>query len=257
MFNLPKNVFYDINKFPKGYGILVFPISISRMDHESGQSPSQCLEFIEYFSPKKISEPKVGLNIIYGDSLYMNSSEPANTLKDKYTSMVLRHKTGLQNLIQKNWEKLQIQQAFSFEVWNQLYLDYKGSSFEDDFKKFKKLYDQDGYFKKLLKDDAAYCKRELTNEQESFFLEEFFIAYLISKKQISLPNEYVQGREEWVLTAYPGVQLKGQIYTYLKNPLNLSSPENEYQNCAYDLQSKKLIDFTRIDLETYNYKYEN
>jgi hypothetical protein len=67
-------MFYDINKLPKDYGILVFPISISRTHAGTGQSAEECLKYIEYFSPKKISEPKVGLNIIYGDYLYMNSS---------------------------------------------------------------------------------------------------------------------------------------------------------------------------------------
>jgi hypothetical protein len=253
---LPKNKFFDINKLPKEYGLLVFPISISRIDYDNGQSPGQCLEFIECFSPKKINEPKVGLNMIYGDFLYMNSIEPASTLKDRFMNMVMRHKNGFHKLVLKNWEKFQIQQAFSYEVWNQLYLDYKGS-FDEELNSFRKTYDSDEYFQKLLKDDAEFCKRELTKEQETFFLEEFLMMYLITKKQVFLPNEYVQGREKWILNAYPGPQLKGQIYTYQKNFLKLSAPDNEYENCAYDLTSKKLVDFTRIDLETYNYTYDS
>lgn len=30
--------FFDINKLPKDFGILVFPISISRIDFSNGQS---------------------------------------------------------------------------------------------------------------------------------------------------------------------------------------------------------------------------
>jgi len=247
--------FFDINKLPKDYGILVFPISISRTHSKTGQSAEECLEYIEYFSPKKISEPKVGLNIVYGDYLYMNSSEPASSLKEKFMNIVLNHKNGFLRLVSKNWEKFQIQQAFSFQVWNQLYLDYKGSSFTEDFQKLKGSYEQDDYFQKIIKDDAVFCNRELTKEQLDFFLEEFLLGYLITKKQVVLPNEYIQGRERWILNCYPGSQLKGQIYLYQKDFFKLSAPENPYENCAYDLSKKLLVDLTKIDLETYNYSY--
>ena len=247
--------FFDINKFPKGYGILVLPISISRTHAGTGQSAGECLDYIDYFSPEKITEPKVGLNIIYGDYLYMNSSEQASSLKEKFMNIVLNHKSALQNLIRKNWEKFQIQHAFSFQVWNQLYLDYKGSSFTEAFQKLKAIYESDSYFQKLVADDATFCKRDLTKEQVDFFLEEFLLTYFITKKQVTLPNEYVQGRENWVLVCYPGVQLKGQVYLYQKDFFSLSTSENVYENCTYDLTTKKLADFSKIDLETYNYTY--
>ncbi len=247
--------FFDINKLPKDYGILVFPISISRTHGGTGQSAEECLEYINYFSPKKITEPKVGLNVVYGDYLYMNSSEPASGLKERFTNIILNHKNAFMKLVVKNWEKFQIHQAFSFQVWNQLYLNYKGSSFTEDFQKLKQTYEQDDYFQKIVKEDAVFCNRELTKEQLDFFLEEFLLTYFITKKQIILPNEYIQGREKWILNCYPGVQLKGQIYLYQKNFFELSTPENIYENSAYDLKSKLLVDLTKIDLETYNYTY--
>lgn len=79
--------------------------------------------------------------------------------------------------------------------------------------------------------------------------------YLLSKGKVGLPNEYIQGREKWILWCYPGKPLKGQVYVYQQDPLNLSNAKNIYENCAYDLEAKKLIDFTRIDLDTYNYQY--
>jgi len=253
MKGLAKNTFYDINKFPKGYGILVFPISISRADHESGQSIKECLEYIKHFSPNKVSEPKIGLNMIYGDFLYLHSDEKASTLKKKFMSIVLKHKKGFQKLISKEWDRFQIQQAFSYEVWNQLYLNYRGD-FSDAFLLIKKLYKEDTSFQRYVQDDAHYCKRDLTEDQLNFFLEEHLMLYLISRKQVILPNEYVQGREQWVLWCYPGAPLKGQIYLYQKNPLKLETPENIYQNHIYDLSSKKLIDSIEIDLKNYNYK---
>lgn len=250
-----EKIFHDINKLPKDYGILVFPISISRTHAGTGQSAEECLNYIEYFSPKKISEPKVGLSIIYGDYLYMNSSEQASLLKEKFMNIVLNHKNAFSKLVAKNWEKFQIQQAFSFQVWNQLYLNYKGSSFTDAFKKLKDIYNQDEYFQKLIHDDALFCNREISKEQVDFFLEEFLLTYFITKKQVILPNEYVQGREKWILPCYPGSFLKGQIYLYQKNFFDLSVPENVYENSFYDLSKKVLVDCTKIDLDTYNYSY--
>ncbi len=249
-----KNGFYDINKLPKNYGVLVFPISISRTDNGTGQDPAQCLKYIEHFSPSKVVEPKIGLNIVYGDFLYLHSEEQARTLKQKFMNLVLKHKNTFQKLIEKEQERFQIQHAFSYEVWNQLYLSYDGD-FNSDFREFKKMYEKDILFQKYVKEDAEYAKRELTDDQINFFLEEYLMFYLISKKKVSLPNEYVQGREQWVLWCYPGIPMKGQVYTYQKNFLNLDTVENLYQNHSYDLQSKKLVDNLKIDLRVYNYSY--
>lgn len=246
--------FFDINKLPRDFGILVFPISISRMEHNTGQSAEECLKYVKTFSPKKVSEPKIGLNMIYGDNLYMNSKEEAGPLKNKFMNMVISHKNSFSKLIHKHRLDFQIQHAFSYEVWNQLFLDYEGD-FAAELRKLKKIYSDDKVFQKYLKDDAKFCKRELGEHQLNFFLEEFLIFSLSTKKKIRLQNEYIQGRERWVLWCYPGVPLKGMIYTYQKNFFDMHAPENQYQNHFYDLESKKLIDYTKIDLEKYNYKY--
>lgn len=81
--------------------------------------------------------------------------------------------------------------------------------------------------------------------------------YLLTKNQIKLPNDYIENNQKWILFCYPGAPLKSTTYMYQLNPFDIDWSENPYQNCVYDLESKKLIDFTRIDLETYNYKYEN
>lgn len=162
------------------------------MDRECGQSAEECMEYIKHFSPSKIAEPKIGLNMIYSDFLYMNSHERADTLKQKFMSMVLKHKNGFQKLLAKEWDRFQIQHAFSYEVWNQLYLSYSGD-FSSDFHDIKKWYHEDVEFQRHLEDDAKHCaERELSENQIKFFLEEHFMLYLVSKKQIILPNEYVQ-----------------------------------------------------------------
>ena len=255
MHTAKEHVFYDINKLPKEYGILVFPISITRTDHGTGQTPEECVEYVKHFSPSKVAEPKIGLNMVYGDFLYFHSKEEAKTLKNKFMGIVLGHKNAFQKKIKREFERFQIQHAFSYEVWNQLYVSYKGD-FASDFAQFKNEYAQDTLFQQYIKEDAKEHGRPLTDEQIEFFLEEDFMLYLLSKKQVLLPNEYIQGREQWVLWCYPGVPLKSQVYVYQKNPLQLDSPENIYQNHFYDLTAKKLVDMTKIDLESYAYRYE-
>ncbi|MEZ4104155.1 MAG: hypothetical protein R3B60_02620 [Candidatus Paceibacterota bacterium] len=248
--------FYDINKFPKEYGIIVFPISIARAQNGTGQDPKQCLEYLYHFSPSKVSAPKIGLNVVYSDSLYLHSDLPAASLKERFSKIILAHKNALSRLLDKDRERFQIQHAFSYEVWNQLYLSYQGD-FTSDFARFRKMYDADPLFQKYVAEDAKYAGRELDDNQTNFFLEEHLIVYSLSKRKISLPNEYIMGREEWVLVCYPGVPLKAQIYTMQMNPFNLNDQTNPYQNHWYDLESRRLTDMSKVDLEVYNYQYPN
>lgn len=254
MRTLPKNTFFDINKFPRGYGILVFPISISRI--KEGQSPDDCLKFIQHFSPSKITEPKVGLQMIYSDTLYLNSREPAADLKHKNMFSIINHKNNFLSLIRKHRLDFQIQDAFAFQVWAELYLTYTGD-FANEFKKIKDLYKTDKKFQEYIYQDAQHQERMLTNEQIDFYLEEHLAFYLTTYGKFNFPNKYIQGREKWILACYPGKPVKGHIYLTMLNPFKFKISGNPYQNCMYDLESKKLIDFTRVDLETYNYKYEN
>ena len=106
-----------------------------------------------------------------------------------------------------------------------------------------------------MKDDCNYWGSRMTEEQINFFLEEHLMFFLVSKGKLRLPNDYIQDREEWVLWCYPGALPKALVYTYQRNFFKLQNSKNIYQNCNYDLEAKKLIDMTRIDLDTYNYKY--
>ncbi len=87
-----------------------------------------------------------------------------------------------------------------------------------------------------------------------FFLEEILTQYLITKNKVYLPNDFVQNGQKWILMAYPGHPLKGVIYLYQLNPFDLHWDENPYENSFYDLEEKKLIEYERVDLETYNAK---
>ncbi|MCU0660352.1 MAG: hypothetical protein MUD00_01935 [Candidatus Pacebacteria bacterium] len=243
-----KNQFFDINKFPKEEGILLFPISMSRISNS--QTAPIYIEFLKGFL-KKISAPKIGVNILYGDYLYLHSSEKAAILKNTFMHQVVNHKNALQKLIFKNRIDFQIQHGFSYMNWGDLYFGI--TSFPELFDKIKKIYNKDKLFQKYLKEDCAAFKKRISQNQINFFLEEHLMTYLLTKGQIKLPNEYILGREQWILSCYPGKPPKGMVYLFQLNPLKLSNPKNPYENCpTYDLKDKKLYDANNIDLATYD-----
>lgn len=241
------NQFFDINKLPAKEGILVFPISMSRISN--AQSPKECWVHLKIFSPEKIIKPLVGLNFIYGDYLYLNSDEKAKDLKHKFMPLVLSHKHEFKKIITKN--PYYIEKAFSYTTWNQVLLETK--DFINYLGQFKKIYNKDKRLQQYLKDDLkAAGKKKLDDNQLNFFLEESLLFYLIAKGQVTLRNEYTQGHEKWILWCYPGKPLKTQIYLFQKNFFELSNKKNVYENAFYDLEEKRLYDFSRIDLPSLN-----
>jgi hypothetical protein len=244
---LAKNEFHDINKLPPEKGLLLFALSMSKLSNR--QSAELCLEDIRHFSPSKVSKPLIGLNFIYSDFLYLYSDKPAPELKHSFMNQVINHRNGLQRLIEKSHLEFQIQHAFNYMVWNQLYVGT--NDFNDKFDKLKKIYQGDIMFQKYIEEDCQVFGKEMKENQVNFFLEEILMMYLVSKGQVKLPNEYVEHNQKWVLWCYPGRPMKSTVYFYQLDPFNLDWLENPYQNCQYDLESKQLIEMDRVDLETY------
>jgi hypothetical protein len=242
-----KNEFFGINKFPKGWGMIAMPISMARI--ATGQSAQKCIEWILDFGTRKVNEPKIGLNFIYGDFLYLLSDEKASTLKERFMIEVIKHKNALQNLIEKNKQSLQIQQAFTFQTWNDLYISTK--DFDGNLRKLRRFYENDYQYQKYIDEDIAYYERTKDDNQINFFLEEHLATYLFLYKELNLKNEYTLGRQEWLLWMYPGVPPKGLVYLFQKNPFNFSS-DNPYLG-QYNLENRKFYDFSKFDLSTWDY----
>ena len=234
-----KNKFFDINKLPSGWGILVFPISMSRISN-SGQNARACFDYLVDIN-KKIQEPKVGVTFVYGDYLYFHSNEKSFVLKQRFQELVIDHKNAIYNLLTSKEGKkhFQIIPAFTFCTWNQLYL------WTDNFKAYMmRLADmakKDKVLQKCLQEDAKVLGRKLDENQKMFLLEESLVAYLVSKGKINIYNEYVHGREKWLLWCYPGKPPKTQAYIFKKNIFDLHMEENKFENSVqYDLLNKKL-----------------
>jgi hypothetical protein len=244
---LAKNEFFDINKLPPEKGLLLFGLSMNKLLNR--QSAEQCMADIWHLGTDKITRPNVGLNFIYSDFLYLYSDKPAPDLKHSFMNLVIDHRNSMQNLIEKNFMQFQIQHAFSYMVWNQLYVGT--NNFNQRFEQLKRIYAADQKFQEYLKEDCAVFGKDMEDNQINFFLEEILMMYLLSKNQIKLPNEYIENNQKWILWCYPGRPLKSEIYMHQLNPFKLEWHENPYQSSQYDLEAKQLVEFDRVDLETY------
>jgi hypothetical protein len=247
MSKLEPNVFFDLNKLPPDKGLLLFGLSMNRLLNR--QSPQKCFEDMQHISPSKVSKPLIGLNFIYSDFLYLYSDKPAPELKKTFMAEIIKHRNGLQNILEKHSFEFQIQHSFNYMVWNQLYVGT--NNFNDLFEELKRIYNKDELFQKYVAEDCKIFDREMGENQINFFLEEHLMIYLLSKNQVNLANDFIQNNQKWVLFCYPGKPLKHLIYLYKLNPFKLEWKENPYENSYYDLENKKLIDFNRVDLETY------
>jgi hypothetical protein len=145
--------------------------------------------------------------------------------------------------------EIQIQHAFNYLVWNQLYVGT--NDFNNLFERIKRLYKSDEKWQAYMKDDCQTFGREMDDNQINYFLEESLMIYLLNKNQVKLTNEYIENNQEWVLFCYPGRPIKSIVYIHQLNPLKLDWEENPYQNSFYDLEAKRLIDCKRVDLDTY------
>lgn len=254
------NEFFDINKFKPGKGILWFPISLARIDN--AQSAKMYFEdYISHLTPSKVVTPTLGANFCYGEWLYMWDNEAAAKLKKSYTISICRHKNSCASYIWKPQVHLgktdhdssyYIPSAFNFNSWASLYRGYE-KDFSSDLTVLYNIYKKDELFQKYLLEDCKKFDREPTENQIMFFLEEHLIMYFIAKGAIKLYNEYVPNHDR-VLICYPGIPPKHFIYIMQQNFFKLTDDKNAYAQNYYNLTNKKLYDFTRIDLETYNYE---
>jgi len=236
------NEFFDIKRMPKQEGILLFAISLSRIGN--AQSAKNCFEQMKTFI-SKITYPVVGLNIIYGDNLYLYSNEKASKLKNKHQTLINSHKFEFKNLLTKN--PRYIPDSFSFTTWNQTILESR--EFMTLFGELKKIYAKDKKFQEYVEADIKSSNKKIDDNSVSFILEESLLFYLITKGKVKLCNDYIKNREKWILYCYPGKPLKSEIYLYQQNFFKLRNPKNIFENCFYDLENKKLYDYDNVDLD--------
>jgi hypothetical protein len=235
--------FYDVNHFPNKDGLIVFPISMSRISNS--QSGDKYLDFLKYFEDKLVKKNN-GVAFIYTDNLYYRYHQENEASQYKYLDLMTSHK----NLFMKHvrTKTIYVESAFSFTSWIQLCLESVG--YLQSLAKLKKLYDKDKEFQKYVKTDIENLKREVTENNVDFVLEETLMTYLLLKKSVNLKNTLTNDREEWRLLAYPGKPNRSFIYFFQNDIFKLKS-RNHFENCVYDLNDKTLYDLTKIDLDSW------
>lgn len=241
------NEFFDINKFPKEPGITYYGISMPLLNNK--QSPEECYK-IDLSLVDKILVSNVGGIVGYSDGLYLNSKEEAMGLKQKFQKLIEEHKRAWLNLIKGN--KFLIPSAFTFLTWQQLILEC--DNFTYYLVQLRKIYDKDFLFQKYVRLDIETTGREFNEYTVSYILEEILLDYLIIKGKVNLPNDYTKGKEEWILNCYTGKPHRSTAYIHQINPFQIKNEKNIYEDSFYDLTNRKLYEFLRMDIETFDFR---
>lgn len=226
---------FDINHLPQDHGMILFGISMSRIGNT--QSAKKCFDQMQYLAQKIKKTKGVGLTFIYADYLYfLTEKKDIRTTRKRYLEQMHQHKYGFLNLLEKDssW----IPSSFSFMTWADVLLQMR--DFQMYLTKVQSVYSKDSNFRKAVKEDCG--NRRLTVAQREFFLEEITVFYLLLKGVYSLPNQYLNHHEKWVLNCYPGPALESEKYLYKHDLLSLDNPKNKYQSHHYDLEKRMLID---------------
>lgn len=240
------NQFFDINKLPKEPGIMYYCLSMPLLT--TTQSPQDCYDS-DVDLIKKLQVSNCGAQVVYTDGLYLYSDEKAVDLKLKHQKLIEEHKRGWMNLILKNLYL--IPSGFAFMTWSQLLLETP--FFCSEFIKLKEIYESDSKFSNYVKADIVSTGREVSGNTIGYMLEEILADYLVVKGQVHLPNDYTKGKEEWILNCYHGKPHRSYMYLLQKNLLGVDNLKNIYQNCWYDLIVKKLYEFERLDIDTFDF----
>lgn len=235
--------FFDINQLPQEEGVLVFGISMSKIAHE--QDAESYFSHLKHFYEKIETTAGVGAVFLYGDYLYLlTQEEDPYTLHRRYTNLMTQHK---QALLKKINHSHLVPQALSFLTWGQVIVD--NPNFIDYFNKLKKKYNEDPDLQDHVKRDSG--ERTITESQIDFILQESLFFYLISKGKVQLKNDFLNGREQWILSCYPGNPLRTETYLYQENVFNLANKSNQYESSFYDLKNELLYDYTMIDMNNF------
>lgn len=256
-----KNVFYDISRLGKWSWLIVFPISLSRISN--AQDPKKCVEYLHHLS-WKIAYPDIWVSLVYTNSLYNYSPEPAYMRRNKFQPLSSNHVRGFRKLLESprvdttDWHKhYYIPRAFNYMAWDQFYL--QEIDFFDRLQKLRKIYERDELFQRYMYEDFVYTTwvREweeigMSDIQRDFFLEEHLLLHYVLYGKLKVENNFVWSDPNRILFGYPGPMLKHEAYIFQQNFFDVES-DNLYKTCHYDVAEHVLYDALDMDIASYAY----
>lgn len=232
-----------INFLPSD-GYVVFPLSISRL--RTGQSPKKCFEFIKHLDTK-INIPGNDIIFIYTDGLYHNSSKSSFSVRKYVLNETIVHRNLLVKLI-NNYKKW-IPSAFHF-----LNFDYVTLS-------SKKFFPWLNILDKEVKENLRFRleiqrslgKRNLSEENVRFIIEELTVAHIIRQQKVIFPKTLVR-EDKFRLVVYPGPPIPAEEYIWKNKvlPIAPNSKVGRYGNAYYNPVNEKLYRFDYK--ESYSFK---
>jgi hypothetical protein len=233
---------YNINKL-EGDGYLILPISMSRIS--TGQSPEKVYEILSSFDDILYTLNN-DVILMYTNGLYFNTDEIASKKRIKTNNQILTHSQELRSIIRK-------QKEFSSKAIHFLPIDYiilNSENFQEMFNVLKKQIEVDENFKKYIEDDLKrLAKREMSEANINFTLEEIVISHILREQMVELPYKLAKN-DDWRLVCYPGNYIKSEVYVYQQKFLERNKNcKNEYRGSLYNFDKKVLEVFDEINLE--------
>lgn len=236
------NEFFDITQLPQEKGLLVFPVSLSKI--AGSQSPDECISYLEHFYEKIDRTEGIGVVFVYSDYLYLLTpkDDPANT-RDRYLNQMAQHRQGILGRIHQT---PMVRQVFSFYSFGQIVIKnpnllYKTNQALEKYQEDEKL---QGY----VEDDSE--GQELDDRQVQFILEESVFFYCLAKGALSFNSDFID-TPEWMLQCYPGPSLKTETYMLQEDYLNVETSENKFADNYYDLKVELLYEYSKIDMDNF------
>lgn len=230
---------FDISRVPEN-GYLIFPLSMSRLT--SAQSPESIYDFLEFFE-EKLTKISVDVIFLYTNDLYLSVSGKAISIRNKLLNQMLNHKTSFMGIVLQR--KKYVPQAFHFLPWD--YATLNAEDFNKVRTQLMRIKNSDIGFRKVILQDITAAKREESDENINFVLEEVAISHLLSQKRIPLPHA-LASEEGWRLICYPGKPLHAWMYITQHKLLPFSKDlPKQHQKLAqsfYSIDAKQLISLT-------------
>lgn len=227
---------FDISKVPRD-GFLVFPLSMSRL--ANAQTPEALYEFLKFFETK-ITVISLDVIFLYTNDLYISVEDRAIEIRKKILHQMINHKTSFLGTVLK--DKKYVPSAFHFLPWD--YAVLNAEEFQVTRDTLLKAKEEEQGFQLALQRDLEQGKRQKTEANENFLIEEITVSHLLAQKKIPLPHTLATP-DGWRLICYPGNPLASWVYTHQHNLLSkrndLSKDHLMFSRSFYNMDRQILI----------------